>query len=272
MREVERLAGRGVREVNLIAQDSSHYGRDLGLTDGLARLLESLDRVPRIRWIRVHYLYPNSVTRRLIEAMASLDRVVPYVDLPLQHAASGVLRRMRRGGDAGAHHRLLERFRRLLPGVSLRSAFIVGFPGETDEEFEELLDFVEQAELDHAGVFEYSHEETTAAYRLADDVPAPGKRRRRERLMARQQEIVFRNLPRRVGQVAEVLCEGAHRETEHLLVGRLRGQAPDVDGQVLLNDGAASPGQFVSVELTGTAGYDLVGRVLGPAPGPEDHP
>ena len=265
LREVEQLASGGVREINLIAQDSSHYGRDLGLRDGLAELLERLDSVDALRWIRVHYLYPNTITRRLIDTIARLPKVVDYVDLPLQHADARTLSRMRRGGSAESHLRLLARFRRAMPRGVLRSTFIVGFPGETEDEFNCLLDFVRQAEFDHVGVFTYSHEERTRALEYADDVPEATKRSRRERLMACQQEIVFRRNEQSVGQRLLVLVEGAHPETEHLLVGRTGGQAPEVDGQVLLNDGSALPGQFVEVEVTDTAGYDLVGRIVGPA-------
>jgi ribosomal protein S12 methylthiotransferase len=263
--EAHALARGGVREVNLIAQDSSHYGRDLGLGDGLAGLLEALNGVEELRWIRLHYLYPNTVTDRLIETMARLPRVVPYVDLPLQHADPAVLRRMRRGGTSEDHLALLERFRRAMPQAVLRSTFIVGFPGETDGEFRRLLEFVERARFDHLGVFTYSHEERTTAFRLADDVPDAVKDQRRERLMLCQQRIAFARNEALLGRRVEVLVEGAHPETEHLLVGRMPGQAPDVDGQVILNEGVARPGEFVWVELTETAGYDVVGRIVATA-------
>jgi ribosomal protein S12 methylthiotransferase len=265
VREVRELAEGGVREVNLVAQDSSHYGRDLDLRDGLARLLGELDVIEPLRWVRVHYLYPNTVTDRLIETMARGRRVLNYVDLPLQHAEHGVLRRMRRGGSAESHLQLLARIRAAMPDVTLRSTFLVGFPGETDEAFATLLEFVREARLDHLGVFTYSHEEGTSAFELADDVPEPVKRERRDRLMACQQAIAFARNRERVGRREEVLVEGAHPETEHLLVGRMRGQAPEVDGQVLINDGTAHPGEFVTVRLTDAAGYDLVGGILGPA-------
>ena len=260
--EARALVARGVREISLIAQDSSHYGRDLGLADGLAELLQRLDGLADLRWIRVHYLYPNSVTPRLIETMARAERVVPYVDLPLQHADAAVLARMRRGGSAEAHLRLLERFRAAMPEVALRSTFIVGFPGESEREFEALLDFVRQARLEHLGVFTYSHEEGTPAQGLADDVPAAVKAERREALLELQQGIVFERSRRMIGRRVEVLVEGAHPETEHLLAGRTARQAPEVDGCVLINDGIGAPGSFVPVEITDVAGYDLVGRVL----------
>lgn len=261
--EAERLARGGVREINLIAQDSSHYGRDRGDREGLPGLLRRLDAVPDLRWIRVHYLYPNTVTPELIDTMASLPRVVDYVDLPLQHAHAAVLARMRRGGSAESHLRLLARFRAAMPQGALRTTLIVGFPGESEAEFEALLRFVQEARFDHLGVFAYSHEEGTGAHALADDVPDALKQERRARLLTAQQEIVAERLAARVGERVEVLVEGAHPETEHLLVGRLPIQAPDVDGAVLLNDGPPlPPGTFARVELTEVAGYDLVGRIL----------
>jgi len=263
--EAQALSQRGVREISLIAQDSSHYGRDIGLTEGLAALLTALDDIEALRWIRLHYLYPNTITEKLIDTMAALPRVVDYVDLPLQHAHPATLKRMRRGGSAETHIKLLERFRAAMPDGALRSTFIVGFPGETDDEFEALLDFVGAARFDHLGVFTYSHEESTPAYNAPDDVPEEVKTTRRERLMELQHGIAAEANQARVGRTVEVLVEGAHPETEHLLVGRTRGQALDVDGQVLINDGQAAAGSFVRVELTEVAGYDLVGRIAGSA-------
>jgi ribosomal protein S12 methylthiotransferase len=260
--EAEALSLRGVREVSLIAQDSSHYGRDIGLTEGLAALLTSLNDVEALRWIRLHYLYPNTITQKLIDTMAALPGVVDYVDLPLQHAHPAMLKRMRRGGSGEAHKKLLDRFRTAMPEGALRSTFIVGFPGETDEEFDALLNFVSEVRFDHLGVFTYSHEESTPAHTAVDDVPAELKEERRERLMELQRGIATEANEGRIGRTVEVLVEGAHPETEHLLVGRTRGQALDVDGQVLINDGRAEPGSFVQVELGEVAGYDLVGRIV----------
>lgn len=263
--EVRSLAAAGVREVNLIAQDSSHYGRDRGERGGLGALLERLDAIEALRWIRAHYLYPNTVDARLIETMARLPKVVRYVDMPLQHAHPETLKRMRRGGSGDGHLELLGRFRTAMPDATLRSTFIVGFPGESDAEFETLLEFVRHARLDHLGVFTYSHEESTAAFGLVDDVPADVKRTRRAALMEAQQSIVFERHAARIGEECEVLVEGPHPETAHLLVGRTRGQAPDVDGQILIHDGIAAPGAFVRVRITEAAGYDLVGAIVGAA-------
>ena len=279
VREADALARRGVREINLIAQDSSHYGRDRGDGTGLAGLLERLDGIEALRWIRVHYLYPNTVDDALVAAMAALPRVVKYVDIPLQHAHTDALKRMRRGGSTESHLKLLAKFRSAMPGAAIRSTFIVGFPGETEAEFDALLAFVREARFDHLGVFTYSHEESTTARDLPDDVPAELKAERRDRLMELQQHVAFAKNEARVVSTSEILVEGAHPETEHLLVGRLPTQAPDVDGCVLINDGFvldpaagdprvvphARPGAFARVELTETAGYDLVGRLLGAA-------
>jgi ribosomal protein S12 methylthiotransferase len=277
--EVEALARSGVREVNLIAQDSSHYGRDRGDKEGLPGLLRRLDGIEALRWIRVHYLYPNTVTDALVAAMADLPRVVPYVDMPLQHAHPDTLRRMRRGGSGESHLALLDKFRKAIPGAAMRSTFIVGFPGETDAEFDALLAFVEEARFDHLGVFTYSHEESTGAFASIDDVPATVKESRKDALMEAQQRIAFARNETLVGREVDVLVEGAHEDTDDLLVGRMATQAPDVDGQVLVNDGfvtdeAASdprllpharPGALARVLLTETAGYDLVGRIIGAA-------
>jgi ribosomal protein S12 methylthiotransferase len=263
--EAAALAHRGVKEINLIAQDSSHFGRDRGDDGGLAGLLTRLDAIPELRWVRVHYLYPNTVTDRLIDAMARCTRVVKYVDMPLQHAHPEMLKRMRRGGSADSHLELLGRFRRVMPDAAMRSTFIVGFPGETEQEFEALVAFVEAARFDHLGVFTYSHEDGTSAHRLADDVPNRVKEDRRDRLMTVQQRIAFERNETRLGSTVEVLVEGAHPETDDLLVGRASTQAPDVDGQILLNDGYADAGTFARVLVTETAGYDLVGRILGAA-------
>ena len=263
--EAAALARRGVKELNLIAQDSSHFGRDRGDAAGLAGLLARLDAVNDLRWLRVHYLYPNTVTDRLIDTMARCTRVVKYVDMPLQHADPGTLKRMRRGGSAESHLELLGRFRTAMPDAAMRSTFIVGFPGETEQEFEALVEFVRTARFDHLGVFTYSHEDGTSAQGAADDVPEQLKNERRDRLMTVQQSIAFEQNEARLGTTVEVLVEGAHPETEHLLVGRASTQAPDVDGQILLNDGHADPGSFARVLLTETAGYDLVGRILGAA-------
>lgn len=259
--EAKHLARGGVRELNLIAQDSSGYGGDRGAPGDLPRLLKALNAVEGLHWIRVHYLYPNTVTDELIGAMAELPKVVDYVDIPLQHSDPAVLSRMLRGGSAESHQRLLTRFRNRMAEPALRTTLIVGFPGETDSEFRNLLAFIRDIRFDHVGVFTYSHEENTAAYALQDDIPGEVKEERRAAVMELQAGIVAALNRERVGRTVEVVVEGVHPETEHLLTGRTSGQALDVDSQVLINDGTAEPGSFVAVELTDTAGYDLVGRI-----------
>lgn len=264
-REAERLAEDGVRELNLIAQDSTAWGRDLGLEDGPARLLRSLDEIGPLRWIRLFYLYPNRVTRSLLEAMASCERVVKYADIPLQSGSRSVLQRMARGGSRPEMLQLLARMRETVPGIAIRTTFIVGFPGETDEEFDETLALIREAEFDHAGVFTYSHEDSTAAAALDDDVPAGLKEERRAVLLDAQEAIAERRNRSRIGGTFEVLCEGPHPETELLLAGRLASQAPEIDGGVLINDGVAAPGEFARVTITEAHAYDLVGRIANAA-------
>jgi len=265
VREVRNLAARGVQEAVLVAQDTTDYGRDLGLQDGLALLLGRLQEETEIPWIRVLYAYPNHLHRPLLEAMAGCPRVVPYLDLPLQHAHPEILSAMKRGGSAESFLRLLHRARKTVPGLAVRSTFIVGFPGERREHFRLLLDFVREARFDHLGVFTYSREEGTQAHRLGDPVDRRTKRRRQERLLEVQQAISREKNLARVGETVTVLVEGVSEESEHLLEGRLATQAPDVDGKVLLNDGFAPPGSFARVKITEAHPYDLVGAILGPA-------
>jgi ribosomal protein S12 methylthiotransferase len=259
--EVRALAARGVREIVLVAQDSTRYGLDHGVRDGLAYLLRRLTRVDGIRWIRVMYAYPATLSERILDAIASEEKVVKYVDIPLQHASDAVLRRMKR---PRGHRNLLgmvERIRRRVPGVALRTAFIVGFPGESEQDFAELLELVSAAEFDNLGVFTYSDEEGTAAHELPGRVPARVKDSRRRRLMTLQKRISTRRNRARVGQCHEVLVEGTHRESDLLLSGRLASQAPEIDGQVIINDGSAAPGTFVTCLITEAHAYDLVGRI-----------
>jgi len=263
LRELADLAGQGVKEAVLIAQDTTDYGRDLGRGEGLADLVEALETRPVPPWIRLLYTYPNHLTPRLLEVLAASTKVVPYLDLPLQHAHPQILKAMARGGSGDGFLRLLERARKAVPGLSVRSAFIVGFPGETREHFRALLDFVRRAELDHAGVFTYSREEGTAAHGLGDPVDRRTKTRRREALLALQQEVSHALNRARVGSVLKVLVEGVHEETEHLLQGRGAHQAPEVDGHILINDGFATPGSFARVRIREAHPYDLVGEILG---------
>jgi ribosomal protein S12 methylthiotransferase len=262
VREAEALAARGVRELVLVAQDSTRYGLDLGQRDGLALLLRRLGRVDGLRWIRVMYAYPATVTDGILDAIAGEERVVKYVDMPLQHASDAVLKRMKRPTGRGNLLGMVERVRSRVPGVAFRTSFIVGFPGETEAEFEELLAFVGDAEFDHLGVFTYSDEEDTASFDLPDRIAPAVKERRRKRLLAAQQKISARRNRGRVGQEAEVLVEGTHPDSDLLLRGRLATQAPDIDGAVIINDGAAAPGSFVRCRITEAHPYDLLARVV----------
>ncbi len=263
VQELARLAAGGVQEAVLVAQDTTDYGRDLGLKDGLARLLETLEESATPHWIRLLYAYPNHLTPALLSALGRSTKAVPYLDLPLQHAHPEVLGAMARGGSGESFLRLLDRAREAVPGLSVRTTFLVGFPGETRAHFQALLAFVRTARFDHLGVFPYSREEGTGAHALGDPVDRRTKLRRQEALLALQQEISWENNRARVGRTLEVLVEGASEESEHLLQGRAAHQAPDVDGVVLLNDGFAAPGRFARVKITEAHPYDLVGEILG---------
>jgi ribosomal protein S12 methylthiotransferase len=260
--EARGLAARGVREIVLVAQDSTRYGLDHGVRDGLAYLLRRLGRIDGLRWIRVMYAYPATLTDPILDAIASEEKVVKYVDIPLQHASEPVLKRMKRPTGRGNLLGMVERIRERVPGVAVRTSFIVGFPGETEEDFERLLEFVRAGRFDNVGVFTYSDEEGTASHVLPGRVPARVKAARRRRLMAEQKRIAARKNRARLGERAEVLVEGAHPESDLLLRGRLASQAPDIDGQVIINDGTAPAGAFVTCEITEAHPYDLVARVL----------
>ena len=260
--EAKALAARGVKEVVLVAQDSTRYGLDHGVRDGLAYLLRRLGRVEGLRWIRVMYAYPATLSDPILDAMASEEKVVKYVDIPLQHASEPVLRRMKRPTGRGNLLGMIERIRERVPGVAIRTSFIVGFPGETEKDFETLLRFVEAAKFDNVGVFTYSDEENTASYDLPNRVPARVKQARRRKLMSLQKKISARKNRARVGERLTVLVEGTHADSDLLLTGRSAGQAPEIDGQVILNDGTAEPGSFVTAEVTEAHPYDLVARIV----------
>jgi ribosomal protein S12 methylthiotransferase len=260
--EARGLAARGVREIVLVAQDSTRYGLDHGVRDGLAYLLRRLGRVDGIRWIRVMYAYPSTLTDPILDAIASEEKVVKYVDIPLQHASGPVLKRMKRPTGRGNLLGMVERIRERVPGVAIRTSFIVGFPGESAEDFESLLDFVEKGQFDNVGVFTFSDEEGTSSFVLPGRVPARVKESRRRKLMARQKRVSLEKNRARVGERVEVLVEGSHPDSDLLLRGRLASQAPEIDGQVILNDGTARPGSFVTCEVTEAHPYDLVARIL----------
>ena len=265
VREAEALAARDVKELILISQDTSFYGVDRRERGALARLLRALNRIDGLIWIRLLYLYPTTIDDETLEAMAECEKVCKYVDLPLQHASASVLARMKRPGHGDRYRALLDRIRAKVPGVALRTTFIVGFPGETDEEFGELLAFVRAVEFDHVGVFTYSHEEGTSAHSLPDSVPAAEKQRRRRRLLTLQRGIVSKAQKRRVGQRVQVLIDGPSPEHELVVQGRLEGHAHDIDRVVYLTESDPSelvPGTLVEATIVASRGYDLVARPL----------
>ena len=266
LREAERLAGRGVKELLLISQDTSFYGIDRQERGSLARLLRALNRVDGLEWIRMLYLYPTTIADEVLDAMAESEKVCKYVDLPLQHASDAVLKRMKRPGTRASYERLLDRIRARVPGVSLRTTFIVGFPGETEGDVAELEDFVKTVGFDHMGVFTYSHEEGTSAHELADDVSAAAKTARRNHLMRVQKRIVGKAQKARVGRTVRLLVDGPATEHELVLRARLESQAPDIDPLVYLTEcdpAEFTAGQFIQAEVVGSRGYDLLARPLG---------
>lgn len=260
--EARRLAASGVREINLIAQDLTAYGRDLKPHASLTALLHRLAPIDGIQWIRLLYCYPNFITDELLAAVATIDKVVKYIDMPLQHADDAVLRAMKRERSADALRSLLGRIRAAVPAVALRTSFIVGFPGETDAAFAKLVDFVREQRFDRVGVFTYSREENTAAFDLADQVPEWIKRRRRSDLMEVAAQISLERNRGLVGRELEVLVEGAAPGRATRLRARTSAQAPEIDGMVLLS-GEAEPGEIVRARIERASTYDLHGRITG---------
>jgi ribosomal protein S12 methylthiotransferase len=267
--EARRLADEGIQELCLIAQDTTRYGEDLELgRHGLLRLVEALLERTEIPWIRFLYAYPTTLDRELLALMGREERFVSYLDMPLQHSHPDVLAAMRRGGGPDRYRRILDQARELAPDVFLRTTFIVGFPGETEEHFAHLLEFVRAAAFDHLGAFVYSPEEGTPGATLGGRVPRRVARARYERLLETQRAIAQERRARLVGRRLRVLVEGACDETEHLLQGRHHGMAPEIDGRVLINDGLAPAASFADVEITDAFADDLVGRIVGPVGAP----
>ena len=268
--EAQNLAAAGVREINLIGQDTTFYGEDLGLKDGLPALLERLAQIEELNWIRFLYCYPNRITPKLLDTIAAHPRLAKYLDIPLQHASRTVLARMKRGSSADAFLKMLERIRRIIPGVSIRTSFIVGFPGETEKEFRELCDFVREAEFDWMGVFAYSDEDAAKSFGLEDKVDAKTIARRKNALMALQKRISRKRLRQRIGERVQVMLEGPSKDTDLVWEARLEGMAPDIDGKVYVtefegvNDAVDLPaaGTLAWLEVTETKDYDLIGRVV----------
>jgi len=268
VREAENLAAAGAREITLIGQDTTSYGEDLGLRDGLAQLLERLALVEELHWVRFLYAYPNRVTQKLLDTLAAYPRLAKYMDMPLQHASRSVLARMKRGSHGDAFLKLLENIRKTIPGVWLRTSFIVGFPGETEADFNELCDFVRAARLDWMGVFEYSDVDNARSFALNEKVEAATITDRRNRLMAIQKKISREKLRAWKGRTATALVEGPSKDNPLVWEARLEGMAPDIDGKLYLTDiepatgEVAEPGDIAQVEITKTDAYDLIGRVV----------
>ncbi|HXC97092.1 MAG TPA: 30S ribosomal protein S12 methylthiotransferase RimO [Edaphobacter sp.] len=266
--EAENLIAQGVREITLIGQDTTCYGEDLGLTDGLAQLLDALAVLPGLRWLRFLYTYPNKVTTRLLETMAKHDTIAKYLDVPLQHASPSVLKRMKRGGNAQIFLDLIAKARRIVPGIVIRTSFIVGFPGETEADYKELEAFITAAKIDWLGVFTYSDEEGAKAFELADELKVPRRtiQSRRNKLMKLQQKISVKSKAAWIGREIDLLVEGESEETELLWQGRSPLHAPEIDGKVLINDfgpyDELVPGTFYRAEITESHDYDVVARIL----------
>jgi len=264
--EAERLAQSGVREITLIGQDTTCYGEDFGLKDGLALLLEKLADIDELRWVRFLYAYPNKITQRLLDTIAAHEKICSYVDVPLQHASAAVLKRMKRGGSAEIFLRTIEKMRKTIPGVTLRTSFIVGFPGESEKDFEDLCGFVGEAEFDWMGTFSYSDQEGAAAFSLDEKVSPREIERRRKHLMQIQKQISRRRKKNLRGQEFDVVLEGPSEESDLLLEARSAMHAPEIDGKLYIADVPEGlipeAGEFYRCQVTETHDYDLVGRIV----------
>src|SRR5690348_6025941 len=264
--EAERLARSGVKEITLIGQDTTCYGEDFGLKDGLALLLEKLAAIEDLRWVRFLYAYPNKITTKLLETIAAHRKICSYIDVPLQHASAATLKRMKRGGSADIFLRTIEKARRTIPNVTLRTSFIVGYPGETDKEFAELCEFVRAAEFDWMGTFAYSDQEGAKAHELEGKLSLAEIERRRKHLMQAQRGISKRKKKELRGKQLDVLLEGASEESDLLLEGRSEMHAPEIDGKLYIADVpeglTPTPGEFYRAEITETHEYDLVARIV----------
>jgi ribosomal protein S12 methylthiotransferase len=262
--ESRRLAEQGVRELVIVSQDTMAYARDLGLPNGITTLLRQLVKIDGLKWVRFLYCYPNMVSDELVRLVAEEERLCKYFDIPYQHASRSVLDRMKRGGNRDIYERQVEGIRKQMPDLGLRTSFIMGFPGETENDFNEVLSFMKNVQFDNVGVFLYSDEEGTGAFDLDQKVPRSTATRRRNRLMKEQAKISARRLQGMIGRNVEILLEGPSDESELLLQGRMETQAPDIDGHVLINDTGdrqVTAGEFYTVEITESLEYDLIGRI-----------
>lgn len=260
--EAKRLVASGVREINLLAQETTEYGIDLYGDKKLAALMKELCKIEGLKWLRTYYMHPEYVTDELIEVMKSEDKICKYFDVPIQHVSDNILRNMARAKNGEQVKSVLNRIRKAIPDATIRTTLIVGFPGETEENFQELKEYVKEFEFDYAGVFKYSREEDTVAYNLPDQVPEEIKERRYAELVNLQSEIAERKNRRFLGQEIEVMIDGVSSESEYLLEGRTRGQALEIDGKVLTTDGTAKPGEIVKVKVEQNFEYDFVGPIV----------
>ncbi|HEY8563103.1 MAG TPA: 30S ribosomal protein S12 methylthiotransferase RimO [Pyrinomonadaceae bacterium] len=266
LKEAEDLAKQGVREIVLIAQDSSRFGEDLGEKDALAKLIRALGEIEGLQWVRVMYAYPTHISDEFLAAIRETPKAVKYLDMPLQHASRNVLKLMKRGGTRESLEKLIRRVREKVPGITIRTTFITGFPGETEADFEELTAFVKNCEFDNVGVFTYSDEEGTPAFELPSKVDAKTAKRRRTALMKEQAKISKRKNKDKIGKIFRVLFEGYSQESDLLFQGRLEGQAQEIDGYILINDmpEELKPqiGEFYNVRITEAHDYDLIGEIV----------
>lgn len=260
--EANNLVKSGVRELNLLAQETTEYGIDLYKEKSLAKLMKELVKIEDLKWLRTYYMYPDSVTDELIQVMKTEDKICKYFDIPIQHVSDSILQNMGRA-KTGAHLKdILYRIRREIPNATFRTSVIVGFPGETQEDFEELRDFLEEFQFDYVGVFKYSREEDTKAYDMDNQVPEEIKEERWVELTNLQSKIAENKNRGMLGQTVEVMIDGVSTESEYLLEGRTKGQALEIDGKVLTNDGTAKPGKIVKVKLEQNFDYDFIGPIV----------
>ncbi len=259
--EAQKLVDQGVLEICLVAQDTTDYGRDLGEPEALATLVRELGKVKGLEWFRIHYAYPNRLSNEMIRAIAETDNCAKYLDMPLQHASQSLLKKMSRGGSAESFSRLIQDIREVCPKIHLRSNFIVGFPGESESDFDELQSFISTMQFDHVGVFTYSQEEETPAFALGDPIHLSEKIRRKNKILSVQQDIARSKNQLKIGKTLKVFIEGAHEETPMVFKGRHEGQSPDIDGNVLIVDGNPKPQTFQWVKIIEAHAYDLVGEI-----------
>jgi len=260
--EAENLSQRGVKEFNIISQDTTMYGFDLAMKDGLVRLLKGMSKIDGVQWMRLLYCYPTFLNSNLIDYIASEEKVCRYIDVPLQHTHDEILKSMKRQETEDGIRKMLDELRLKISDISLRTTFITGFPGETDEHFKHMLRFLCDIKFDHVGIFTYSDEEGTTAFDYPDRVPEEVKLERKNILMESQKDIVLRKNQEKVGRIQSVLVEGFDAQENYIMTGRLPSQAPDIDGQVILEKCEAEPGEIISVNITAAADYDLVAEPL----------